>query len=279
MTARISISAQRGEGAGDEEQRIARQERRDHQPGLAEHDDEEQPYTHTPCCCTNSREMHVEVHHEVPQRRREAPSADCIIRLAHHPRRRDQSIPRAAAAAREPDRRRRGRRAAGLGPEGADREQPRRRRARDHRDARRRRHASRAGGGRRRAASRARSCRSRWRATRPARSPASSDLEGVATMGFRGEALASIASVSRCRSPAAPRDAAHGSLDQRAKARSSARSSRRRARRAPPSSVADLYFNTPARRKFLRTEATEFGHCDEVLPAHRARALATSPSR
>ena len=60
---------------------------------------------------------------------------------------RHERDPGAAGAAREPDRRGRGRGAAGLGPEGADREQPRCRRERDHRDARRRRHASRAGGG------------------------------------------------------------------------------------------------------------------------------------
>ena len=99
------------------------------------------------------------------------------------------------------------------------------------------------------------------------------DLEGVATMGFRGEALASIASVSRLSIASRTRDAAHARGDLAPKARSSARSSPRRARRAPRSTVADLYFNTPARRKFLRTEATEFGHCDEVFRAHRAGAL------
>ena len=90
------------------------------------------------------------------------------------------------------------------------------------------------------------------------------DLESVATMGFRGEALASIASVSRL------------SLSSRsAKADAGARIDAEGARvddlapcAMPPGTVVevrDLFFNTPARRKFLKTERTEFNHVGELV--------------
>jgi DNA mismatch repair protein MutL len=90
------------------------------------------------------------------------------------------------------------------------------------------------------------------------------DLEAVSTMGFRGEALASIASVSRLALTTRRRDLPAASV---IRAEGAHLAEAEPAARAPGTtvSVADLYFNTPARRKFLRTEATEFGHCDEVF--------------
>jgi DNA mismatch repair protein MutL len=91
-----------------------------------------------------------------------------------------------------------------------------------------------------------------------------SDLEHIATLGFRGEALASIASVARCRMLSRMRAVATGS-----------EISVHGGQRAPPREaggpegtaieVRDLFFNTPARRRFLRTTATELGRCLDVV--------------
>jgi DNA mismatch repair protein MutL len=87
------------------------------------------------------------------------------------------------------------------------------------------------------------------------------DLERVGSYGFRGEALASIASVARVAVVSRPKGAAHAMrLDNQSSV-------------AEPAAlaggtvveVADLYFNTPARRKFLKTESTEYAHCSDVL--------------
>ena len=92
------------------------------------------------------------------------------------------------------------------------------------------------------------------------------DLEHVGSFGFRGEALASITAVARV------------TLSSRARSAKQAWSIGNTLTITPAAlaggttiEVADLYFNTPARRKFLKTEATEFAHCDEVL---RRMALA-----
>ena len=89
------------------------------------------------------------------------------------------------------------------------------------------------------------------------------DLEQVRSLGFRGEALASIASVARVALTSRAGGAAHAwSLSAEGGAQGAAQPA------AHPGGssveVNDLYFNTPARRKFLRTEATEFGHCEDV---------------
>ncbi|MDP2134574.1 MAG: DNA mismatch repair endonuclease MutL [Sulfuritalea sp.] len=93
------------------------------------------------------------------------------------------------------------------------------------------------------------------------------ELERVASYGFRGEALASIASVARVSITSK-----HASQPHAWRLRSDPDAVEPAALAAGTViEVADLYFNTPARRKFLKTEATEFAHCDEVL---RRMALA-----
>ena len=90
------------------------------------------------------------------------------------------------------------------------------------------------------------------------------DLEQVQSLGFRGEALASIASVARVglASRAAGADRAYSIRAEGGTIGTPEPS-------AQPSGTAvevdDLYYNTPARRKFLKSEATEFGHCEEVF--------------
>lgn len=91
------------------------------------------------------------------------------------------------------------------------------------------------------------------------------DLEAILSLGFRGEALASISSVSRL------------TLTSRTEAQTEAwqvyAQGRDMETTIKPTShpvgttveVANLFFNTPARRKFLRTDKTEFAHIDEVI--------------
>ncbi len=90
------------------------------------------------------------------------------------------------------------------------------------------------------------------------------DLEGVATLGFRGEALPSIASVSRLR--LASRRAGDDS-GYEVEAEGGAISEVKPAGMPEGTvvDVRDLFYNTPARRKFMRTERTEFGHIDDLL--------------
>ena len=90
------------------------------------------------------------------------------------------------------------------------------------------------------------------------------DLERVATLGFRGEALPSIASVSRLSLTSRSRDAAHAWCVE---ARDGGSPRRRLPRTRPGTTieVRDLFFKVPARRKFLRTEATEFQHVLRML--------------
>jgi DNA mismatch repair protein MutL len=85
------------------------------------------------------------------------------------------------------------------------------------------------------------------------------DLEAVSTLGFRGEALPSIASVSRLRLLSRP---LHGERAAEVAVDAGRLSAVRPAPHPPGTSIEirDLFFNVPARRKFVRSDATEFGH-------------------
>ena len=90
------------------------------------------------------------------------------------------------------------------------------------------------------------------------------DLEQVATMGFRGEALPSIASVARLDLASRHADDSHGWSVKVRQGQISAVEPHA-VQGGTRVEVADLFYNTPARRKFLRTERTEFGHADLLL--------------
>ncbi|MBE9503907.1 MAG: DNA mismatch repair endonuclease MutL [Proteobacteria bacterium] len=100
-----------------------------------------------------------------------------------------------------------------------------------------------------------------------------SDLFNITTMGFRGEALASIASISRFTLSTREKDAIEGSTvileggvikDVRATGMPS----------GTIVEVKDLFYNTPARRKFLKTNTTEMGHINDFV----ARTALAFPS-
>ena len=88
------------------------------------------------------------------------------------------------------------------------------------------------------------------------------ELERVATLGFRGEALASVAAVARLTLTSRHDGASHAW-----------RLSGEAGAQPEPAALAvgtvvemrDLYYNTPARRKFLKSDATEFAHCADVV--------------
>jgi DNA mismatch repair protein MutL len=93
------------------------------------------------------------------------------------------------------------------------------------------------------------------------------ELEAVGTLGFRGEALASIASVSEMFITSRTADARHAvRIEAQTGVLGPAAGTQ-----GTTIEVRELYFNTPARRKFLKSEQTELGHCLEMI---RRAALA-----
>ena len=92
------------------------------------------------------------------------------------------------------------------------------------------------------------------------------DLEAVGSLGFRGEALASIASVSRLTLTSnIESGSAHGHQAICEGRDMSVSVGPAPHPRGTTLEVRDLFYNTPARRKFLRTDKTEFGHLHEVI--------------
>lgn len=91
------------------------------------------------------------------------------------------------------------------------------------------------------------------------------DLEAIVSLGFRGEALASVSSVSRLTFTSKPADqeqawqAIAEGRDMQVNIQPAAHP------QGTTVEVLDLFFNTPARRRFLKTEKTEFQHIDELI--------------
>ncbi|WP_428819832.1 DNA mismatch repair endonuclease MutL [Microbulbifer sp. MCCC 1A16149] len=91
------------------------------------------------------------------------------------------------------------------------------------------------------------------------------DLEAVATLGFRGEALASISSVARLTLTSSRDDTGKGWVVSAEGREMETQLAPAAHPRGTTVEVRDLFFNTPARRKFLRTEKTEFNRVDDTI--------------
>ncbi|TVZ40550.1 DNA mismatch repair protein MutL [Alteromonadaceae bacterium 2753L.S.0a.02] len=91
------------------------------------------------------------------------------------------------------------------------------------------------------------------------------DLEAVVTLGFRGEALASISSVARLALTSSTEQQGMGWKVEVEGREMQAKTSPAGHPQGTSVEVRDLFFNTPARRKFLRTEKTEYGRIEDVL--------------
>lgn len=118
------------------------------------------------------------------------------------------------------------------------------------------------------------------------------DLEQVGTLGFRGEALASIAAVARVSLTSRVLEAPHAWRLQGGDTAMQATPEPAALNGGTVIEMRELYYNTPARRKFLKSEATELGHCVEAVkrialarPAvafslsHNGRQLLQLPAR
>ncbi len=88
------------------------------------------------------------------------------------------------------------------------------------------------------------------------------DLERVSSLGFRGEALASVASVARLAISSREHGASHA---WKLKAEPGAEPEPAALMAGTVVEMRDLYYNTPARRKFLKAEGTEFAHCADAV--------------
>ncbi len=88
------------------------------------------------------------------------------------------------------------------------------------------------------------------------------DLEHVGTLGFRGEALASVASVARLTISSREHGASHA---WKLKAETGAEPEPAALMAGTIIEMRDLYYNTPARRKFLKAEGTEYAHCADTV--------------
>lgn len=91
------------------------------------------------------------------------------------------------------------------------------------------------------------------------------DLEKLYSLGFRGEALASISSVSRLQLKSSTNESGLGWQVSVAGKDMAAEVAECAQPKGTVLEVKDLFFNTPARRKFLKTEKTEFNHIDDVI--------------
>ncbi|MBX3617539.1 DNA mismatch repair endonuclease MutL [Nitrosomonas sp.] len=90
------------------------------------------------------------------------------------------------------------------------------------------------------------------------------DLHKITSLGFRGEALASIAAVARLTLTSQQQDQAHA-WQIHAEGSTASQPAPAALTQGTIVDVNDLYFNIPARRKFLKSETTEFAHCDETF--------------